>query len=372
MLTINVDYILKGERLELVEEVSLVFEGGRLVGIDEGWNGNGIRAHALAMPGLINGHVHLGDSVIPERWIDKELSEIVDPSKGLKLRALSKVDRKDIVDSMSRTIKIMKSFGIMGVADFREQGVKGVRMGLEAAKKARYQGYLPFGRVTKEEELLKLVEVSHGLGLPEPSWPNKSLAKRAAAVFRSFGKPIGTHVAEVGGADELYEALELGVNFVVHGINLELEHFEELKRRNVAVVMCPRANMWFKMEPKIHLAIEAEAKLLLGTDNAAWTKPNLWREMELSALLLKRRGIWDEDVAREILKAVTVNAQEALKVPWKVAIEKGSDGPIILLDLNEIELNWTPNKYTAIVKRGSPNAVVAYIEKGRYNPLRVR
>ena len=92
--------------------------------------------------------------------------------------------------------------------------------------------------------------------------------------------------------------------------------------------------------------------------------------MELSALLLRRRGMWDEETAREIIKATTVNAQEPLKVPWKIALEKGSDGPLILLDSNELELPNTPNKYTAIVKRGSPTAVLGYIEKGRYFVLR--
>ncbi|UXD22689.1 hypothetical protein IPA_07385 [Ignicoccus pacificus DSM 13166] len=367
MFILNVRYALIGDELELVEEVSLIYEGGRLAGIDEGWDSKGITANALAMPGLINSHAHLGDSAFPEAWADKDLSEIVDPSKGLKRRELERLDRKEIINSMTHTLEKMKNYGIMAVADFREQGVKGVRMGLEAARRASYSGYLPMGRFEDEKEMLKLVEVAHGLGLPEPDYPSLALAKRASALFRSFGKPVGTHVAEVGGPEELYMAMEeVGVNFVVHGINLEREHFTEMRRRGISLAICPRANVWFKKTPKIHYAIEEDVNLLLGTDNAAWTSPNLWRDLEVSALLIRKHGSWSEEVARKLLKAVTVNAKEPLKIPWEIAIKKGSDGPVILLDVKELDLERARNKYTAIVKRSSPLAVIGRIEKGRY------
>ncbi len=368
MLELQVRYALLGRELELVEEVTLIFESGALSDVVEGWEGRGIRAEALAMPALVNSHIHLGDSAIPERWVDKSLSEIVDPKIGLKIKELEKLSKDEIIRSMAETLEKMMLWGTSVAADFREQGIKGVRMGLEASRRSMFKGYLPFGRFSSENGLLKLVELSHGLGLPEPDYPNEELARKGARLFNGLGKPVATHVAEVNGPEELFKAFELNPSFVIHGINLELEHFEEMRSRGVALAITPRANMWFGMEPKVDLALEAGVTLLLGTDNAAWTRPDLWRELEFTALLLRRRGKWNEEVAREILKAATVNAQEPLKVPWKIAIERGSRGPIILLDSKELDLDRTPNKYTAIVKRGSAHAIIGRIEGGRYFP----
>ncbi|ALU12270.1 hypothetical protein EYM_01975 [Ignicoccus islandicus DSM 13165] len=366
-MNVRVPYALVGEDLELVEEVTIILNNQGIEAIEEGWDSKGILVNALAMPSLFNAHIHLGDSVILERWINKELSDIVDPRKGLKIRAFEKVKDEQMIKSMSQTLGLLKLIGVFGVSDFREEGYKGVKKGLSAAERANFEGYLPFARASSLEEGLKVLKISHGLGLPEPTYPDPNIARKLSEIFKNAGKPVGTHVAEVGGREELYQAFELGVDFVVHGVNLELEDFEELRKRNVAIVFCTRANNWFKLEPKLKYAIEADVKFLIGTDNVAWTKPDLWREMELISIKLRKDGLFDEEIAKRILKASTVWAQDVMKVPWRIPLEKGSDGFFLLLDIERLGFENSPNKYSVIVKRGGPETIVGYIIRGQFH-----
>ncbi len=364
-MNLRVRYALVGEDLELIEEVTLVLGEGSVEAIEEGWDSGGVKANAIVMPSLFNAHVHLGDAFLLERWMDRSLSEIVDPRMGLKVKAFESVRESEMVAAMSNALRTLKLTGTFGASDFREEGYKGLMKGLEAAKRANFEGYLPFGRANSLEEGLEIVKLSHGLGLPEPDYPDPLTARKLAEIFKREGKPVGTHVAEVGGREELYAALELGVDFVVHGINLELEDFFELKRNGIAIVFCARANRWFKMEPKVELALEAETKFLLGTDNVAWTKPDLWREMEFLALKLKSEDLFNEETARTILKASTVWAQDVMKVPWRMPLEKGSDGHFLLLDVDRLGLRYASNKYAALIKRGGPETIMGYISRGR-------
>jgi len=345
--TLRARYALAGEGLELLEGVEVVLEGGRVVDIYETSKKT---SEVLVMPALVNAHAHLGDCAFPERWLSEGLSEIVDPRRGLKRRAL---EGADVAEAVEHGMKVSRAAGAFGVADFREGGAEGLREALRAGE----PGYMPFGRVEREEELGEVLRLSHGLGLPEPGFPTPELAERAARAFKEAGKPVGLHLAEAR-REPAEEALRLGADFVVHGCFLDWEDLEELKRAGVALAVCVRSNMWFRLPPKLPEALEAGLKVMLGTDNCTFHKPDLWRELEAASLVLRRSGLYSEALARELLKAATVNAQEPLKVPWRIPLEKGSDGPLLVMDSRMLGLSRAKNKYSAVVRRGGPEALV--------------
>lgn len=356
MLAIRSKYALVGEELELVEEVELVWEGGRLVD----WYPTTKKvSDLLVMPALVNAHTHLADCYFPDAWLRESLSEIVDPSKGLKRKAL---EEADIKEAIKMGMEALRSTGSFAAADFREGGAKGLKEALEA----REEGYLPFGRVEKEEDLEEVLRLAHGLGLPEPDFPTPDLARRAAEAFKAAGKPVGLHLAEVR-KEPVQKALDLGADFVVHGCFLEYEDLEELKRNGVALVVCPRSNRWFGLKPKVKEAIEVGVKLLLGSDNCTFNKPDLWRDLEASAFELRSEGAFDDEAARELLKAVTTNAEKPLGLPWKTALVEGSRWPALLMDSKLLALDRSKNKYATIVKRGGPEALVGVVGKAKLN-----
>lgn len=350
MEVVRTKYALVGEELEIVEDVEIVIEGGKVVDIYETAKKT---IEAVAIPALVNAHAHLGDCAFPERWLKESLSEIVDPRKGLKRKAL---ESANVPEAIRLGMSTSRLSGALAVADFREGGAKGLREALSAKE----LGYLPFGRVEKEEELEAVLELSHGLGLPEPGFPSPEVALKAAKAFKLAKKPVGLHLAEVR-REPLELALELEADFVVHGCFLEREELEEMRKKGIALVVCPRSNSWFGLQPKLPEALEVGVKVLLGTDNCAFNKPDLWRELEAATFLLRARGEYDDRAARELLKSVTTNAQEPLKVPWRVALEKGSDGPALLLDSKLLGLDKTRNKYSALVRRGGPEALIGIL-----------
>ncbi len=332
MRSLRAKYALLGEELYLAEDVEIVIEGGKVVDVYETSKHT---QNVLVMPSLINAHVHTADYSLLELWPEKGLEEIVDPRAGLKIRALEQEERLERY--VWEVIKISYRRGTFALADFREQGEKGLEIGLRGSK--GFPGYLPFARPPGN------IWKAYGLGLPEMNYPQ---AFEYAKKFKEMNKPVAVHFAE-NKEEDLEELLKLEPDFVVHANFVPKEWLEELKRRNVAIAKCLRANAWFKLPNNLEEVMEVGVKLLLGTDNAGWTEPDLWRELEFAFLSLKER---DEERARELLKAVTVNAQEPLKLPWKVPLERGSNWPLLLLNSKPLRPGSSP--YIALVKGRLP------------------
>ena len=332
MRSLRVRYALLGNELYLAEDVEIVLEGGRVVDIYET---DKPTSNVLAMPALINSHVHTADYSLLELWPEKSLEEVVDPVRGLKIRALEQ--EENIEAFIWDVIKLSYRKGTFALADFREQGEKGLRIGIRAAK--GFPGYLPFARPPGD------IWQAYGLGLPEINYPK---ALEYAKKFKEMNKPVAVHFAE-SKEEDFDKLLELDPDFVIHANYVTKEELEELKRRGIAVSKCLRANTWFNLRNNLEDIIEVGVRLLIGTDNAGWTEPDLWRELEFSFLSLKYR---DEETARELLKAVTVNAQAPLKLPWRVTLDRGSDWPLLLLNAKPLRPGSSP--YIALVKGRLP------------------
>ncbi|MHC1627811.1 MAG: amidohydrolase family protein, partial [Candidatus Nezhaarchaeales archaeon] len=105
-----------------------------------------------------------------------------------------------------------------------------------------------------------------------------------------------------------------------------------------------------------------DVNLLIGTDNAGWINPDMWRELEALFNLSRLQGLHVDP--REILKIATVNIHrvKGMKAPNNI-LEEGLDANFIILNGEEIDLGYSQNIYASIVKRGHPEAVMYRVFK---------
>ena len=82
----------------------------------------------LLLPGLINAHTHIGDSIAKDFTSDPDLSSTVDPIIGVKRKILSRTDPNHLEVFMRNAVISMLKNGIVAFADFREGGLDGVKL----------------------------------------------------------------------------------------------------------------------------------------------------------------------------------------------------------------------------------------------------
>jgi cytosine/adenosine deaminase-related metal-dependent hydrolase len=224
----------------------------------------------------------------------------------------------------------------------------------------------PIGSL-EEEELDRILAISDGFGLSSPLvYDTGSLE----LIRRKAGKKIvATHVSETRNTYNQGD-FELAIKYlkpdiIVHGVYLSQEQILEIVERDISLVACPRSNMWFSAgSPPLAEALDSGANVALGTDNAGWINPNLWREMELAWNLIRLRGKFDVK-AKDILKMVTTNAAKALKMDKLGMICEEYEASFIVLNASYLNLDFAHDKLAAIVKRGCGEAILAIFFKGQ-------
>ena len=80
----------------------------------------------LLIPGLINSHTHLGDSIAKDIALDKDPDSKINPIFGIKQKILKETEPRKLIYYMRKTVKSMLKKGITTFVDFRESGLDGV------------------------------------------------------------------------------------------------------------------------------------------------------------------------------------------------------------------------------------------------------
>ena len=126
MLTIANGIILKGQDLKPTRE-DIVIDEGKIIEI-----GNNLREGKiidaggnLVCPSFINGHTHIGDSIIKDEGYSLSLSEMVKPPNGVKHCALANVEDDEIIEAMALSMWEMLESETTHFIDYREGGIKG-------------------------------------------------------------------------------------------------------------------------------------------------------------------------------------------------------------------------------------------------------
>ena len=80
----------------------------------------------LLIPGLINSHTHIGDSIAKDIALNKDTDSKIHPVFGIKQKILRETEPKKLAYFMRKTVKSMLKKGTTTFVDFREGGLDGV------------------------------------------------------------------------------------------------------------------------------------------------------------------------------------------------------------------------------------------------------
>jgi len=117
--------VLRGTEFEVIKNGWLRIEKGTISDLGEfkprrrsskTVNGKNL----LAIPGLIDAHIHLGDAVARDIGTGSTLRELVHPIHGLKNQILQETPETTLRQVIRQTIHAMLASGITAFADFRE------------------------------------------------------------------------------------------------------------------------------------------------------------------------------------------------------------------------------------------------------------
>ena len=287
------------------------------------------------IPTLFNAHTHIGDTVAMDTPINGDLASIVSPPNGLKHQILRSTDREILTRGMSATIKFMEGCGVAGFADFREGGQDGVTVLREAASVCRTRPFI-FGREGGELS-------ADGFGISSVrDIPN--LDQQVEEAKRN-DKLIGIHAGERDALD-IEGALAYDPDLLIHLTHARERDLRQCADRGVPIVVCPRSNWMLGVtnsskNPPIERMIELGCHVFIGTDNAMFIQPDLWREMAFLSVITSLS-------ARSILK-MGIAGSDLTKNPYW--IKEGKRASIIEIDTMRSNIRYSKDHYRTLISR---------------------
>ena len=362
----------------------------------------------LLLPGLINAHTHIGDSIAKDITLDPDLSSTVDPIVGIKRKVLSKTDPIHLEAFMRYTAISMLKNGIVAFADFREGGLDGVKLlrravsGLKIkplvlGRKEKYYNlsYRQFNSGTGTVEssvdpsamprdIFDLLDVSDGLGISGTNENTDTSLTEYSDAVRNYNNTsslgarriLAIHTAESQdtvalsirkfGLTEVERAIKfLQPDFVVHMTQATDKDITAIASNKIGVVVCPRSNGLLGCGvPRIGDMIKKGCTVGLGTDNVMLNSPDLFKEMDYIWKVSRAEHI-HQISARDILKMATVNGAEILHLN-SGCIESGRSADMLFIDKRHIDLYPIHDPYASIVQRASQSSIMGVMINGQF------
>ncbi len=339
----------------------------------------------LMMPGLINSHTHIGDSIAKDIGIDSDVEEKIHPISGFKQKILKNSDKSHLTSFVKNSCISMIRKGITSFIDFREGGIEGVNLlknatlniPIRAVILGRIEFYQDSKSIKKNTtipksyklDLRNLLMNCDGLGI---SGPNE-FADSSLRYFAKSRKIRAIHSAEteesnkisqnMSGKTETQRALLTKPNFLVHMTYASKKDLVMTNKDKVSIVVCPRANgSLAEGIPDVDLMLDAGCNVAIGTDNVMINSPDMFREMDylwkVSMGIKKKRLI-----PKNILKMATTNASNLLGGTVGI-IQNDKIADCIFIEKHSIDLEPMHNPYASIVQRASENTIKAVMYEG--------
>ncbi|MDH5816111.1 MAG: amidohydrolase family protein [Candidatus Nezhaarchaeota archaeon] len=363
-MIVNVKLALLGEDLNVRRRISIEFEDGIIESIVDGFRSGGLTfKNGVALPALVNAHIHVLDFAFQEVGLNLRLSKLVSEPHGLKHKLIAKLNPYTVLRASLSLFNRLVKQGVYTAIVFCER-FEIIDYMKQASRRANLNAVI-LTRPKKTNSTLLIDEAlrnSNGLGLDSPLRydVNELVEMRDKCAKKGLLKAV--HVSETPETHEKGD-FKLALNFLesdlmVHGVYLEEDEIRELSSRGVSLAICPRSNMWFSSGlPPLSELFKHNVNMVLGTDNAGWVNPDIWRELETLFNVARLQGLRLDP--RELLKIATVNVNKVrnLKVPSNI-LEEGSPANFIVLSGEELGLRFSRNVYASIVKRGSAEAVI--------------
>lgn len=390
MLIRNADALL-GAELEHARGVSIRVSGGTFAGIGQGLRPRPGERSAdctglLAVPGFVNAHTHVGDSVGKDVRLGGSVDARVHPVFGAKARILGLTSPGTLAAFMANSCRSMLAGGTTTFVDFREGGLEGVRLlasalrgiPVRAVVLGRMGHYAGAGDIRADEplppgrkrELAALLGGCDGLGLSganentDAALSGLSRARGIRAIHSAETRRGEARSRRMTGRSETARALLLRPHFLVHMTRATAADLGRAASETRGVVVCPRANAALaEGVPDIAAMRRAGCTLGLGTDNVMVNAPDMFREMDFAwkASMGMRRAGMDP---REILKMATVNGGRLLRKRIG-RIERGYAADCMFVDKHALDLEPMHDPHASMVHRASPSAIRAVMVAGR-------
>ncbi|MGA9839243.1 MAG: amidohydrolase [Thermoplasmata archaeon] len=278
-------------------------------GTDSG-RGRERKVRGIVIPPPVNSHTHLGDAISVREPPPGPVSDLVRPPNGYKFRLLAGASRTVKLRGLTGALRRMARDGIAATVDFREEGAEGVRLLRAAARGSPVRAVIlgrPRRRPVDPRELGELLEIADGVGLSSALEETFETRRAVAHACRARGKRYGLHASEARREDP-DTFLRPRPDLVIHLAKATDHDLAAVRDAKVAVAVCPRSNALFGRQPDLRSMERLGLSVLLGTDNAMFHAPSIWRELEFAYVATR---------LRQRPASAAFLARSALVEPWR-------------------------------------------------------
>jgi len=340
----------------------------------------------IIIPGLINAHTHIGDSIGKDISLESNVNAKIHPIIGAKQKILRETKPSHLANFMKNTCLSMIKKGTTTFVDFREGGLDGVialkkvlsTIPIRSIILGRLEYYQDPKQIkknisfpnSKKQELEILLKKCDGLGISGSNENSTSVLK----YYSKIPKIRAIHSEETIQSSKLSKnltrrtetqrALFLKPNFLVHMTYASNSDLHQVAKKTRGIVVCPRANAALAEGiPNVSNMIKAGCNICIGTDNVMVNSPDMFREMDYLwkvSMGLNRKRI----SPTLILKMATVNAGKLLQKKIGV-IENGKNADCVFIDKHALDLEPMHNPHASIVQRASESTIRAVMIGGK-------
>ena len=340
----------------------------------------------IIIPGLINCHTHIGDSIAKDVTLDSSVDEKIHPVFGVKSKILKKTNKNHLATFMKISCQSMIQKGITTFVDFREGGLDGISLVKDAIQKlpirsvilGRIDYYQNSNEIKKNQPLPKdkkidlsnLLQNCDGLGISGANENGNmvlrhySSTKKLRAIHSSETSESVSKSKRITGQSETRRALLMKPHFLVHMTYASKTDLRATAKNTRGIVVCPRANAALAEGiPDVELMKKQGCNLALGTDNVMINSPDLFREMDF--LWKVTMGIHKKRLdPKEILKMATINAEKILKKNIGI-ISIGKLADCLFIDKHSLDLEPMHSPHASLVHRASDTTIKAVMIDGK-------
>ena len=340
----------------------------------------------MIIPGLINAHTHIGDSIGKDISLESNVDAKIHPIVGAKQKILRETKPSHLAHFMKNSCLSMIKKGTTTFVDFREGSLGGVlalkkilsTIPIRSIILGRIEYYqnqkqiklnIPFPN-SKKEELQILLKKCDGIGISGTNENSTSVLQyyskiqKIRAIHSEETIQSSKQSKHLTKKTETQRALSLKPHFLVHMTYASSRDLQQVAKKTRGIVICPRANAALAEGiPDITNMIKAGCNICIGTDNVMVNSPNMFREMDY--LWKVSMGLNQKRISpKTILKMATVNAGKLLQKKIGV-IETGKMADCVFIDKHALDLEPMHNPYASIVQRASESTIRAVMIGGK-------
>ena len=381
--------ILYGTELKYIESTDVQIKNGNFKKISKKISSKEKSidcSNLLLIPGFINSHTHIADSIGKDLSIDADVDSKIHPMIGLKQKLLKETPKKSLSKYMKNSAKSMIKKGITTFIDFREGGLDGILL-LKSALDNLPIRCIILGRIehynTKNEikqnmplpkehikQLTQLLKNCDGIGISGTNENSNSnlqsyaKTKKIRAIHAAETKDSVNTSKKLTAKSEIQRAMLLRPSFLIHMTFATKNDLKLAAKNTRGIVICPRANSSLAEGiPDISLMQKFGCNVTIGTDNVMINSPDIFREMDYlwKVTMGMSQNRFDP---KQILKMATVNAGKMLN--QKIGcIKENYFADCLFINKNSLDLEPMNNVYASIVHRASENSINAVMIGGK-------